>query len=180
VGRQKVLGRYDRWASVCLPPTPIHLHVKSGETLLWTATFLSASWNKFPNTTQNLWCKDAQRANLLNALYTQMFCLYHGRIACCQFRYELWSAASPIELCLSPALMLVSWATFSSTLKMEAKYSSWMSVDFQQTTWLKYWVMHPVARVSINIVYRNLRTQQMSVLVLLCTFCTTCFGPYCQ
>jgi hypothetical protein len=28
-----------------------------------------------------------------------------------------------------------------------------------------YWVMHPVARVSINIVYRNLRTQQMSVLV---------------
>jgi hypothetical protein len=30
--------------------------------------------------------------------------------------------------------------------------------------------MHPVARVSINIVYRNLRTQQMSVLVLLCTF----------
>jgi hypothetical protein len=41
-----------------------------------------------------------------------------------------------------------------------------------------YWVMHPVARVSINVVYRNLRTQQMSVLVLLCTFYTTCFGPY--
>jgi hypothetical protein len=37
--------------------------------------------------------------------------------------------------------------------------------------------MHPVARVSINI-YRNLRTQQMSVLSLLCTFYTTCFGPY--
>jgi hypothetical protein len=33
---------------------------------------------------------------------------------------------------------------------------------------VNYWVMHPVARVSINI-YRNLRTQQMSVLVLLCT-----------
>jgi hypothetical protein len=32
-------------------------------------------------------------------------------------------------------------------------------------------------RVSINI-YRNLRTQQMSVLVLLCTSYTTCFGPY--
>jgi hypothetical protein len=31
--------------------------------------------------------------------------------------------------------------------------------------------MHPVARVSINI-YRNLRTQQMAVLVLLCTFYT--------
>jgi hypothetical protein len=43
---------------------------------------------------------------------------------------------------------------------------------------LKYWVMHPVARVLINIVYRNLHTQQMSVLVLLCTFYTTCFGPY--
>jgi hypothetical protein len=43
---------------------------------------------------------------------------------------------------------------------------------------LKYWVMHSVARVSINIVYRNLRTQQMSVLVLPCTFYTTCFGPY--
>jgi hypothetical protein len=37
---------------------------------------------------------------------------------------------------------------------------------------LNYWVMHPVARVSINI-YRNLRTQQMSVLVLLCTSYTT-------
>jgi hypothetical protein len=33
---------------------------------------------------------------------------------------------------------------------------------------LNHWVMHPVARVSTNI-YRNLRTQQMSVLVLLCT-----------
>jgi hypothetical protein len=43
---------------------------------------------------------------------------------------------------------------------------------------LNYWVMHPVARVSINIIYRNLRTQQMSVFVLLCTFYTTCFGPY--
>jgi hypothetical protein len=43
---------------------------------------------------------------------------------------------------------------------------------------LNYWVMDPVARVSINIVYRNLRTQQMSVLVLLCTFYTTCFGYY--
>jgi hypothetical protein len=42
---------------------------------------------------------------------------------------------------------------------------------------LNYWVMHPVARVSINI-YRNLRTQQMSVLVLLCTSYITCFGPY--
>jgi hypothetical protein len=42
---------------------------------------------------------------------------------------------------------------------------------------LNYWVMHPVARVSINI-YRNLRTQQMSVLVLLYTSYTTCFGPY--
>jgi hypothetical protein len=30
---------------------------------------------------------------------------------------------------------------------------------------------------SINI-YRSLRTQQMSVLVLLCTSYTTCFGPY--
>jgi hypothetical protein len=27
-------------------------------------------------------------------------------------------------------------------------------------------------------IYRNLRTQQMSVLVLLCTSYTTCFGPY--
>jgi hypothetical protein len=27
-------------------------------------------------------------------------------------------------------------------------------------------------------VYRNLRTQQMSVLVLVCTSYTTCFGPY--
>jgi hypothetical protein len=42
---------------------------------------------------------------------------------------------------------------------------------------LNYWVMHPVARVSINM-HRNLRTQQMSVLVLLCTSYTTCFGPY--
>jgi hypothetical protein len=42
---------------------------------------------------------------------------------------------------------------------------------------LKYWVMHPVARVSTNI-YRNLRTQQMSVLVLLCASYTTCFGHY--
>jgi hypothetical protein len=33
--------------------------------------------------------------------------------------------------------------------------------------------------LPINIrVYRNLRTQQMSVLVLLCTSYTTCFGPY--
>jgi hypothetical protein len=38
---------------------------------------------------------------------------------------------------------------------------------------LNYWVMHPVAHVSINIVYRNLRTQQMYVFVLLCTFYTT-------
>jgi hypothetical protein len=44
-------------------------------------------------------------------------------------------------------------------------------------TYLNYWVMHPVARVLISI-YRNLRTQQMSVLVLLCTSYTTCFGPY--
>jgi hypothetical protein len=42
---------------------------------------------------------------------------------------------------------------------------------------LNCWVMHPVARVSVNI-YRNLRTQQMSVFVLLCTSYTTCFGPY--
>jgi hypothetical protein len=27
-------------------------------------------------------------------------------------------------------------------------------------------------------IYRNLRTQQMSVLVLLCTSYATCFGPY--
>jgi hypothetical protein len=31
--------------------------------------------------------------------------------------------------------------------------------------------------LSVNI-YRNLRTQQMSVFVLLCTSYTTCFGPY--
>jgi hypothetical protein len=37
--------------------------------------------------------------------------------------------------------------------------------------------MHPVARVSTSIC-RNLHTQQMSVLVLLCTSYTTCFGPY--
>jgi hypothetical protein len=37
--------------------------------------------------------------------------------------------------------------------------------------------MHPVARVSINK-YRNLRTQQMLVLVLLCTPYTTCFGRH--
>jgi hypothetical protein len=30
---------------------------------------------------------------------------------------------------------------------------------------INYWVMHPVARVSINI-YRNLRTQQMSLLLV--------------
>jgi hypothetical protein len=35
-----------------------------------------------------------------------------------------------------------------------------------------------VTSITVNI-YRNLRTQQMSVLVLLCTFYTTCFGPYC-
>jgi hypothetical protein len=34
---------------------------------------------------------------------------------------------------------------------------------------LNHWVMHPVARVS-NSIYRNLPMQQMSVLVLLCTF----------
>jgi hypothetical protein len=32
--------------------------------------------------------------------------------------------------------------------------------------------------INQYIDYRNLRTQQMSVLVLLCTFYTTCFGPY--
>jgi hypothetical protein len=33
--------------------------------------------------------------------------------------------------------------------------------------------------LAINIyIYRNLHTQQMSVLVLLCTSYTTCFGPY--
>jgi hypothetical protein len=42
---------------------------------------------------------------------------------------------------------------------------------------LNHWVMHPVACVSTNIC-RNLRTHQMSVLVLLCTFYTKCFGPY--
>jgi hypothetical protein len=42
---------------------------------------------------------------------------------------------------------------------------------------LNHWVMHPVARVSTSIC-RNLRTQQMSVLGLLCTSYTTCFGPY--
>jgi hypothetical protein len=31
--------------------------------------------------------------------------------------------------------------------------------------------------ISMNILYRNLRTQQMSVLVLLWTFYTTCFDP---
>jgi hypothetical protein len=46
----------------------------------------------------------------------------------------------------------------------------------RKDTNLNSWVMHPVARVSINIAYRNLRTQQMSVLVLLCTFNTACFG----
>jgi hypothetical protein len=39
--------------------------------------------------------------------------------------------------------------------------------------------MHPVARVLINI-YRNLRTQQISVLVLLCTSYATCFGNHLQ
>jgi hypothetical protein len=49
-----------------------------------------------------------------------------------------------------------------------------LKISFERLTVLlenltNYWVMHPVARVSINIVYeyRNLRTQQMSVLVLL-------------
>jgi hypothetical protein len=37
--------------------------------------------------------------------------------------------------------------------------------------------MHPVARVSINIVYRNLRTQQMSVLVFIVHFLHYMFRP---
>jgi hypothetical protein len=41
---------------------------------------------------------------------------------------------------------------------------------------LNHWVMHPVACVSTNI-RRNLRTQQMSVLVLLCTSYTTRWPP---
>jgi hypothetical protein len=43
--------------------------------------------------------------------------------------------------------------------------------------YVNYWVMHPVARVSV-IIYRNLHVQQMSVLVLLYTSYTTCFSPY--
>jgi hypothetical protein len=43
--------------------------------------------------------------------------------------------------------------------------------------YLNHWVMHPVVRVTINqyiYIYRNHRTQQMSVLVLLCTSYATC------
>jgi hypothetical protein len=53
----------------------------------------------------------------------------------------------------------------------------WYYNNTQHTKIPNHWVMHPVARVSTNIC-RNLRTQQMSVLVLLCTSYTTCFGPY--
>jgi hypothetical protein len=36
----------------------------------------------------------------------------------------------------------------------------------------------PFNLAALTNICRNLRTQQMSVLVLLCTFYTTCFGPY--
>jgi hypothetical protein len=41
------------------------------------------------------------------------------------------------ELCLQPAFPLVSCSAYSSTLKMDAKYSSEKSVVFQRTT-LRY------------------------------------------
>jgi hypothetical protein len=40
----------------------------------------------------------------------------------------------PEKLCLPPAFTLVSCLVYSSTLKMEATYSSKTSVDFQRTT----------------------------------------------
>jgi hypothetical protein len=39
------------------------------------------------------------------------------------------------ELCLPPALTLVSCSAYSSTLKVEAMYSSEAAIDFQRTTW---------------------------------------------
>jgi hypothetical protein len=71
---------------------------------------------------------------------------------------------------LSPIILVMGYET-----NMPKKS---LSRHLPEILWqLNYWVMHPVAHVSINI-YGNLRTQQMSVLVLLCTSYNTCFGPY--
>jgi hypothetical protein len=72
-------------------------------------------------------------------------------------------ASKNILLCFSEATLISQYRSIFDCCLATYKYKS---TNYNS---LNYWVMHPVARVSINI-YRNLRTQQMSVLVLLCTF----------
>jgi hypothetical protein len=79
------------------------------------------------------------------------------------------------------ATLLFNWVPYLSISKLLAAENpgegNAVTTSFLNSYFFfNYWVMHPVARVSINI-YRHLRTQQMSVPVLLCTSYTTCFGP---
>jgi hypothetical protein len=136
--------------------------------------------------------------NLSSNLHTEypwrIWGSHNGSYECChllEYRARLVQPNHLLHVCF-----LLRWFF---TLKMEVKHFSEASVHIRTTRLyipkdgniqtkypfvyitrflnLNHWVMHPVARVSTNI-SRNLRTQQMSVLVLLCSFYTTSFGPY--
>jgi hypothetical protein len=87
----------------------------------------------------------------------------------------------PVPLCTNQPRSIVLHSTVttyqSHCVQISPALLSYTQLSQHTSPNLNHWVMHPVARVSINI-YRNLRMQQMSVLVLLWTSYTTCFGPY--
>jgi hypothetical protein len=67
-------------------------------------------------------------------------------------------------------------ATWTSPLSYHCTVCVHIKVRIFQLPALNHFSTEVKHVFDINI-YRNLRTQQMSVLVLLCTSYTTCFGP---
>jgi hypothetical protein len=63
------------------------------------------------------------------------------------------------------------------TLKLNASVTKFQS-HFVYLLKLKFPPLVVLIHILSFNIYRNRRTQQMSVLVLLCTSYTTCFGPY--
>jgi hypothetical protein len=107
-------------------------------------------------------------------------CVVELVVACCEAQFCICRqrarpSAKMAALGSSDALSVLV-PVFRSTRDHTSELAA-ISYHMPTCKLVNHWVMHPVARVSTNI-YRNLRTQQMSVIVLLCTSYTTCFGPY--
>jgi hypothetical protein len=71
----------------------------------------------------------------------------------------------------------LSWGLSNETSAATAHYPQQNHSFYSLSTSCVTLQFYKQNKTSINI-YRNLRTQQMSVLVLLCTSYTNCFGPY--